>query len=204
MILETVCVGMMQVNCYILASGGNSPAIIIDPGSEAPKIKGVLAKHGLRPAFVINTHGHYDHIGCDDKFGVPVYAHSKDLPLLEDSRLNLSGMFAFSYRVNSEIIRTLEDKERIKLDDIELEVMHIPGHTPGGIALSLKKPKDKIVFTGDSLFCRGIGRTDLAGGNEGLLIRAIRERLFILPNDTFIYPGHGPSSTIGEEKKNFE
>ncbi|MDI6606063.1 MAG: MBL fold metallo-hydrolase [Candidatus Omnitrophota bacterium] len=202
MILETVCIGMMQVNCYILASGENSSAIIIDPGSEAPKIKGVLAKHGLRPGLVINTHGHYDHIGCDDKFGVPVYVHVQDLPLLKDSRLNLSGMFAFSYRVHSEI-RTLEDKEQIKLDDIELEVMHMPGHTPGGIALLLKKPKDKIVFTGDSLFCQGIGRTDLSGGDEGLLIKSIRERLFTLPDDTLIYPGHGPSSTIGEEKKNF-
>ena len=203
MILESVCVGMMQVNCYILASGENSPAIIIDPGSEAPKIKEILAKHGLRPGLVVNTHGHYDHIGCDDKFGVPVYVHSKDLPLLKDPRLNLSGMFAFSYRVNSEI-RTLEDKEQMKLGDIELEVMHMPGHTPGGIALFLKKPKDKIVFTGDSLFCQGIGRTDLSGGDEELLIKSIRERLFTLPDDTLIYPGHGPSSTIGEEKKNLQ
>lgn len=202
MILENVCVGMMQVNCYILASGENSSAIIIDPGSEAHKIKRALEKHGLRPGLVINTHGHYDHIGCDDKFGVPVYVHSKDLPMLEDSRLNLSGFFALSYKVSSEV-RVLEDKEQIKLDDIELEVMHMPGHTPGGIALLLKKPEAKIVFTGDSLFCQGIGRTDLAGGDEALLIISIRERLFTLPDDTLIYPGHGPSSTIGEEKKTF-
>lgn len=203
MILESVCVGMMQANCYILASSENSQAIIIDPGSEAQKIRQVLKKYGLTPAFIVNTHGHYDHIGCDDKFGVPVYVHSQDLPFLKDAQLNLSGMFAFGYRVHSEI-KALEDKERIKLDDIELEVIHIPGHTPGGIALLLKKPEKKIVFTGDSLFCRGIGRADLAGGDEELLIRSIRERLLILPDDTLIYPGHGPSSTIGEEKRNFQ
>ncbi len=193
---------MMQVNCYILAPGENSPAIIIDPGSEAHKIRQVLKRHGLKPAFIVNTHGHYDHIGCDDKFGVPVYVHGKDLPLLKDSQLNLSGLFALSYNVSSQII-TLEDKERINLADIELEAIHMPGHTPGGIALLLKKPENNIAFTGDSLFCQGIGRTDLAGGDEALLIRSIRERLLTLPDDTIIYPGHGPSSTIGEEKKNF-
>ncbi|MFH0763006.1 MAG: MBL fold metallo-hydrolase [Candidatus Omnitrophota bacterium] len=202
MILETVCVGMMQVNCYILACAEGSPAIIIDPGSEAHKIKRILQRHKLRPGLVVNTHGHYDHIGGDDKFDVVVYAHNKDLPMLGDPRLNLSGLFALSYEVGSEI-RALEDKERITLEGIELEVIHVPGHTPGGIALLLKEPKDKILFSGDTLFCRGVGRTDLAGGDQELLMKSIRERLFTLPPDTVIYPGHGPFSTIGEEKKHF-
>jgi len=201
MILETVCVGPMQVNCYILASSKNSSAIIIDPGDEEHKIRRALDKHKLKPAFIINTHSHYDHIGCDDKFGVPVYIHSQDLALLKDPVLNLSGLFALAYRVKSEI-RVLEDKETIALDDILLKVLHLPGHTPGGIALHMQKPMDKVVFTGDSLFCQGIGRTDLAGGNESLLIKSIKDKLLILTDDTVIYPGHGPSSTIGEEKRN--
>ena len=201
MILETIVVGPMQVNCYVLALSENSSAIIIDPGDQARKIKQVLDKYRLEPAFIINTHGHYDHIGCDDKFGVPVYIHKDDLPLLRDSRLNLSGVFSLGYTVKSEIIK-LEEGEIIKSDGIELEVMHIPGHTPGGISLLIKKPDRKAVFTGDTLFCQGIGRSDLDGGNESLLIKSIKEKLLILSDDTVVYPGHGPSSTIGEEKKN--
>ncbi len=200
MILETVCVGPMQVNCYILASGEDSPAIIIDPGDEARKIKQVLDRHRLKPAFIINTHGHYDHIGSDDKFGVPIYIHHDDAASLKEPQVNLSGLFALPYSVKSEI-RILEDKEDIGLGDMQLKVIHLPGHTPGGIALLMKKPVDKIVFTGDSLFCQGIGRSDLSGGDESLLIKSIKEKLLILPEETVIYPGHGPSSTIGEEKR---
>jgi len=101
MILETVCVGSMQVNCYILAGASNSLSIIIDPGDEEDRIRGVLNKHRLNPAFIINTHGHYDHIGCDNKFGVPVYIHSKDLRLLKNPELNLSDLFSISYHVES-------------------------------------------------------------------------------------------------------
>ena len=201
MILETVCVGTMQVNCYILAPRQNSQAIIIDPGDEDKRIRKVLDKNKLRPAFIINTHGHYDHIACDDVFGVPVYIHSKDAVYLKDSQLNLSGIFASPYQVSSEII-PLNDTQIVTLEDIELEVMHLPGHTPGGIALLMKKPVKNIVFTGDTLFCQGIGRTDLFGGNEHLLLSSIKEKLFTLPDDTIIYPGHGPSSTIGDEKRN--
>jgi glyoxylase-like metal-dependent hydrolase (beta-lactamase superfamily II) len=95
----------------------------------------------------------------------------------------------------------LEDNQAIELQDLQLKVLHIPGHTPGGIALRMIKPTDKIVFTGDTLFCQGIGRTDLAGGDESLLVKSIKEKLLTLSDDTVIYPGHGPSSTIGEERK---
>lgn len=200
MILESVCVGPLEVNCYILASRKNSHAVIIDPGDQEYKIKEALERHNLKPAFIVNTHGHYDHIGCDDKFGVPVYIHSKDLAFLKDAELNLSASFAMSYKVKSEI-KTLEDKDSIELEDIELGVIHLPGHTPGGIGLVLKRPTDKIVFTGDVLFCQGIGRSDLDGSDEALLFKSIKEKLLVLSDDTVIYPGHGPSSTIGRERK---
>ena len=149
MILETVIVGPMQVNCYILACAQAGSAIIIDPGSQVSKIKGVLEKYKLKPAMVINTHGHYDHIGSNDAFGVPVYVHSEDLAMLTDAGKNLSAEFWLAYKVSSEI-KTLKDKEIIKLDCLELEVMHLPGHTPGGIGLLMKKPHSNIVFSGDS------------------------------------------------------
>ena len=200
MILETLVLGSMEVNCYILAENEGGRAIIIDPGAEERKIRKVLDKYRLAPAFIINTHGHYDHIGCDDKFAVPVYVHSKDSVFLKDPMLNMSGLFALSYKVKTEI-RILEDRDKLELDGIELRVMHVPGHTPGGIVLVMTKPQNKIAFTGDSLFCRGIGRSDLPKGDGAMLEKYIKERLFSLSDDTVIYPGHGPSSTIGEEKR---
>ena len=201
MILETVNVGPMQVNCYVLACAPAGEAIIIDPGDQASKINSALKKYKLRAAMVINTHGHYDHIGCDDEFGVTVYAHKLDLPLLQDAGKNFSSSFSSAYKVKSEI-KTLEDKEVIKLDCLELEVIHLPGHTPGGIGLLLKKPQAGIVFTGDTLFNRGIGRYDLEGSSRSQLEKAIKERLFVLPSQTIVYPGHGAPTTIGREKDN--
>ncbi len=200
MILEEVRVGQMQVNCYILAQRENSAAIIIDPGDDEVKIKKVLKRRKLRPGIIINTHGHMDHIGCDDDFGVDVYAHRDEVKLLKDPEENLSGVFAIPYSVKSRI-KALEDEEKITLGDIELEVIHTPGHTAGGIALLLKKPQGKILFTGDTLFCGSVGRTDFPGADGELIIKSIKERLLKLPDDTVIYPGHGPSSTIGEERK---
>jgi len=201
MILETIIVGPMQVNCYILASGENEPCLIIDPGADERKIRKILERHDLKPGFVVNTHGHFDHIGCDDKFGVPVYVHKQDVRLLREPKLNLSGFFDMPYQVASEI-RALEEKDIVGTGGTELETIHIPGHTPGGVAFLVKKPENRVLFTGDSLFCQGIGRTDFEGGNEGLLIKSIKEKILIFPDDTVIYPGHGPSSTIGEEKRN--
>jgi glyoxylase-like metal-dependent hydrolase (beta-lactamase superfamily II) len=107
---------------------------------------------------------------------------------------------ASAYNVKSEI-KTLEDKEKISLEGIELEVIHTPGHTPGGICLLLKKPVNNILFSGDTLFFQGVGRTDFPGANEGALIKSIKEKLLVLPQETTVYPGHGPSSTIGRERK---
>jgi len=201
MILETLNLGPMQTNCYILASAAQAEAIIIDPGDEEGKIKKVLNKHKLKPAFIINTHGHIDHIGCDDKFGVPVYVHQNDAALLKSAEMNLSSFLANPYCVESQI-KILEEAQEISLGQITLEVIHLPGHTPGGIALLLRKPQNKILFTGDSLFYHGIGRTDFPGSDEKLLLRSIKEKLFKLSDDIIIYPGHGPASTLGEEKKN--
>ncbi|MDD5108055.1 MAG: MBL fold metallo-hydrolase [Candidatus Omnitrophica bacterium] len=199
MILETINVGPLEVNCYVLACQQGKGAIIIDPGDQLSKINMVLKKHKLKPMVVINTHGHYDHIGCDDEFGAVVYVHKLDLPMLQDASKNLSASYSSAYRVKSEI-KTLEDKEIIKLDCLELEVIHLPGHTRGGIGLLMKKPRTDIIFTGDTLFNRGIGRYDLEGGSRSQLEKAIKERLFVLPSKTLVYPGHGPSTTIGKEK----
>ena len=203
MILETLCLGPLETNCYILAAADNSPALIIDPGDQVRKINAVLERHHLKPAAVVNTHGHYDHIGCDDKFGVPVYVHIDDLPLLKDPGKNLSSVFSLGYAVKSEI-KTVKEGDVIKEAGIALKVIHLPGHTPGGMGLLLEGSAEKILFSGDALFCGGVGRSDLAGGDGELLIRSIKEKLLVLDPETVIYPGHGPSSTIGQEKAHNE
>ncbi len=200
MILEAISVGLMQANCYVIAPGESCAAIIIDPGGDEALIRRVLAKHKLKPGFIVNTHGHFDHIGCDNSFEVPVYIHKEDACFLKDPQLNLSGVFTADYEVKSKIV-CLSDGQIIELDGLTLKVLHVPGHTPGGIALSVVKGSEKILFTGDSLFCQSIGRTDLAFGDEELLIKSIKEKIMILPDDTVIYPGHGRPSTIGEERR---
>ena len=200
MILETILVGSLETNCYVLAARADSRAVIIDPGEEERKIRKALDKHKLKPEAVINTHGHIDHIGCDDKFGVAVYIHKLDAPLLKNSELNLSSFLSMPFAINSDI-HTLEQGDKIELGGLSFEVIHVPGHTPGGIALLLVVSGNKILFSGDSLFCRSIGRTDFKGGDNELLVKSIKEKLFVLPDDTLVYPGHGPSTTIGEEKR---
>lgn len=200
MILKTVTVGPLETNCYVLAEGENCPAIIIDPGGGFSAIKKILSRYKLVPAFIVNTHGHYDHIGADDEFGVPVYIHSDDSLMVRDPGLNLSAMFSGPREIRSPL-KLLKDKDRIVLGNIEMEVIHTPGHTPGGISLLLLKPADKILFSGDTLFKEGVGRTDLAGSSQRQLVDSIRNKLFRLDDATLVYPGHGPSTTIGQEKR---
>ena len=201
MLIEVIPVGALEANCYVLAAGKKRRAVIIDPGEEEEKIFRVLEKRGLAPALVVNTHGHYDHIGCDDNFGVPVMIHKDDLQMLLDPKLNFSVMMGRFCKVRSRI-QTVKQGDEITEDELVLEVIHTPGHSPGGISLLLKAPETGIVFTGDTLFRQGVGRSDLAGGSEKQLFKSIREKLLTLPDETIIYPGHGPASTIGEEKKN--
>lgn len=201
MILETIVVGNLEVNCYILACGPSASAIIIDPGDDAARIKKALARHKLSAGLVINTHGHFDHIGADDAFAVPVYIHSADALMLRDAKSNFSAFCAQPLKITAPI-EELKDSQRIRLDEIELEVIHVPGHSAGGIALRMIAPDPAVLFTGDALFAGSIGRTDLGGMSTRSLVSAIKERLLVLPDDTVIYPGHGESSTIGFERRN--
>lgn len=196
MLIETVAVGAYQANCYILAEKDNSDAIIIDPGEEYNKIKKVIDNHKLTPKIIINTHGHIDHIAADAKFGLPVYIHEDDVDFLIDSKKNMSAFLNMPKAIKVEI-KTLKDKDKIKLGNIVLEVIHTPGHTPGGICLKM----GNILFTGDTLFYAGVGRTDFPYASQRIMVESLR-KLFKLPKNTKIFPGHGPSSTIGKEKSN--
>lgn len=197
MFLKKIIVGDLEENCYLIADEGTKNAIIIDPGDDYARIKKIIEQNKLHPRFIINTHGHADHIGADDKFGLPVYIHKLDAQCLNDSAENLSYLMGTPFSLTVPAVKILENGDFIKLDSLSLEVIHTPGHTPGGICLKA----DNLVFTGDTLFFGGIGRTDFPGASEQQLLASIRDRLLSLDDTTVIHPGHGPSSTIGNEKR---
>ncbi|GAB6158941.1 MBL fold metallo-hydrolase [Desulfotomaculum varum] len=200
MIIETIVVGNLEANCYIIGCPKTRRAAVVDPGEEAERILDKLAKGGWQPVAVVLTHGHADHIGAVGEInkatGAPVLIHSQDGAMLTDPARNLSAWLGtqLSFKPAD---RLLADGDTIEVGTITLSVIHTPGHTPGGICL--KAGQD--LFTGDTLFAGSIGRSDFPGGSHSTLIKSIQSKLLTLPEDTRIYPGHGPASTIGAEKR---
>lgn len=201
MIFEKIIVGAMQVNCYIVADDDAKKAVVIDPGDDVDAIKAILKKHTLVVAAVVNTHGHLDHIGSDADFEAPIYIHALDEDCLLDGSKNLSSWLGAPFTITSDKITPVKDGDTIRAGSISLEVIHTPGHTRGGMCLLLKDNKPPMLFSGDTLFCQSVGRTDLPGSSTEALLESIQKKLFTLPDDTLVYPGHGPSSTIGSEKR---
>jgi glyoxylase-like metal-dependent hydrolase (beta-lactamase superfamily II) len=176
--------------------------MVVDPGLEVEQLLDFTKRHKLNPAAVVLTHGHIDHIGGvaelrENYPDVKVYIHKLDAEMLENGYSNLSAMMggAFSTKPADFL---LEDGCVIEQAGVKLQVLHTPGHTPGGICLYSKNKG--IVFTDDTLFAESIGRTDFPGGSLEQLLKSVREKLFTLPDDTIVYPGHGPSTTIAQEK----
>ncbi|MEW6620250.1 MAG: MBL fold metallo-hydrolase [bacterium] len=195
--IHKLVVGFMESNCYILEDGNE--AIVIDPGGDAYLILDKLNELKTKLIYIINTHGHSDHIAGNNELknatGAKILIHKKDAVMLTDSSSNLSAFFYEPIITSAD--RLLEDGEYIETGHLKLKVIHTPGHTQGGICLS----GDKFIFTGDTLFAGGIGRTDFPGGDYKTLIDSINQHLLILEDETIIYPGHGNISTIGEERK---
>jgi len=196
-LIKKIVVGPLESNCYLAGDENTKEIFVIDPGGDYKSIKSVIDKYSLKPKAVINTHGHGDHIGANEEFGIPVWIYRLDADFLIDSSKNLSGAFGFFLKTKS-ASRLLEDGDILNIGKYSLEVIHTPGHTPGSICLKAVG----VIFTGDTLFCQGIGRTDFAYGSEKDIINSIKEKLFTLDDGYIIYPGHGPSSTIGDEKLN--
>jgi glyoxylase-like metal-dependent hydrolase (beta-lactamase superfamily II) len=194
--LKKFVVGILAVNAYLLADPKTKDACLIDPGADAKKIKDSIRENGLNLKYIINTHGHADHIGANRDFKVPIYIHKLDEDFLVDPKKNLSPLFMSSI-TSPKADRLLEDGDIITLGGLKLEVLHTPGHTPGSISLKT----DGIIFTGDTLFNMSVGRTDLECGDQSALFDSITKKLLPLPDDTIIYPGHGDESTIGDEKR---
>lgn len=201
MIIKKIVVGELMTNCYLLGCKQTKAIAIIDPGAESEKIIKEIDKANLKPKFIILTHGHGDHIGAINglkkKYNIPVYIHENDKELLENSYLNFS---AFMFGKETSIIadKKLKDNDTIVLGNFKIKVLHTPGHTPGSIVLKC----NNILFSGDTLFQNGIGRTDLPGGSYDKIINSIKTKIFSLTDDTIVYPGHGPETNVIEEKTN--
>jgi hydroxyacylglutathione hydrolase len=191
--IQTFEVGILSTNCYIVNCTETMEAIIIDPGfddaHEADQIIRYVDENRLKVKFIVNTHGHQDHISGDvilkRKYGVPICIHAYDANCLDGLSVNFSPANVL-----------LGDEDLVKFGQVTLKVMHTPGHTLGGMSLV----GERLVFTSDTLFAGGIGRTDFAGGSERDM-RLSLEKLLCLPDDYVVYPGHGGISTIGKEKR---
>ena len=199
MIIQSLAVGPIQANCFILGCEQTHEAVVIDPGDEADRILAGLQKKNLQVKAIINTHGHFDHVGANkalkEKTGAPIMIHRGDAPML--AHLSASARVWGMRAEDAPADKFLEDGDKVSFGQITLEVIHTPGHSPGGI--SLYTPK--TLFVGDTLFAGSIGRTDFPGGDYDQLISVVRNRLFVLEDDVRVFPGHGPDTTIGNEKK---
>jgi glyoxylase-like metal-dependent hydrolase (beta-lactamase superfamily II) len=199
-IVACVTVGMFQENCYLYACPQTREAVIIDPGDEPEQILETIQKLQLVPKYILNTHGHIDHIGAIDAvsavYPVPLAIHPADVPLYTDGRIAaFFGRTAPLVKRKPDIL--LKEGGRITFGTLTLEVLYTPGHTPGGVCFV---SNSTCVFSGDTLFYRSIGRTDLEGGNYEQLITSIRQKLYTLEDDLVVFPGHGQPTTILEEK----
>ncbi len=200
MIIRKLEVGPIMANCFILGCERTREALVIDPGDDADQILMELSSHALKVKYLVNTHGHFDHVGANQRMktvtGATLAIHPEDAPML--SELSQSArMFGLSVENSPAPDLLLADGDTLTFGDITMTVLHTPGHSRGGICLYTPGH----LFSGDTLFAGSIGRTDLPGGDYDTLIASIRNRLLILPPGTVVYTGHGPETTVDREKK---
>lgn len=205
--IERMELGPLGACCYILINEETKGAVIIDPGGDAPEVIRLIKENGLKPGLLINTHGHGDHIGANKELkeafpDIKICIHEEDEAMLTHPSKNLSFLGGWLYKSPPANV-VLKEGDRIGIEGIELEVIHTPGHTPGGICLLSRSDNNPaVLFSGDSLFRGSIGRTDLPGGSYDALIEALEKKILPLPGNTLVYPGHGPGTTLEEEKGN--
>jgi glyoxylase-like metal-dependent hydrolase (beta-lactamase superfamily II) len=200
MIIKTLSVGPIMANCFILGCDQTREAVVIDPGDEADRILLSLAESRLKVMHIINTHGHFDHVGANrrikDATAAPLLAHALDAPMLA-SLSRSAAAWGLSAEDSPAPDRLIDEGDRISFGTLTLTVIHTPGHTPGGVSLLA----DGHLFVGDTLFAGSVGRTDFPGGDFDTLKASIQKKLFNLADNVRVYTGHGPETTIGEEKR---
>jgi glyoxylase-like metal-dependent hydrolase (beta-lactamase superfamily II) len=198
--LIRLVVGPLQVNCFILADEKTKEAVVIDPGDDAQDILGIIGEKGLKVKYIVNTHGHFDHVGANqavkEATGAEILFHEAEAPVIA-SAPRQSLAFGMPRVSSPPADRYVKQGDVISAGEVSLKVLDTPGHSPGGISLL----EQGIVFTGDALFAGSVGRTDFPGGDLMTLLRSIKTNLLALPDDTKVFSGHGPASTIGQERQ---
>jgi len=200
MFLERLVVGDLDSNCYLVASEPTKEAIVIDPGGSAGVIMDTIAAQELDVKYIILTHGHYDHfeaaLDIARKTGAKIGIHKLDEAALSQPSISLATWLGENPETFPPDFE-LTDGQIIKFGDLEAKILATPGHSPGSITVNI----GNTLFTGDLLFNRSIGRTDLAGGSYETLLKSVRERILKYPDQVKVYPGHGPSTTVGDERR---
>jgi hydroxyacylglutathione hydrolase len=199
--LRSITVGITQTNCYIVGCEETQEGVVIDPGGHPQRILEAIEESGLTIRYVLNTHCHFDHIGANAEIvaatGAPLALHPAELPMLQAR--GGAAMFGIPISKSPMPGLELEAGQVLEVGTLRFQVLHTPGHSPGSLTFYLEE--EGVAFDGDLLFAMGVGRTDLPGGDWNTLVRSIRDVLFALPDETVIYPGHGPRTTVGREKQ---
>lgn len=200
LLVHQLSVGPLQVNCFVVACQKTREAMVIDPGEEGPRILHLAESNGYKIRQIVNTHGHFDHIGANQSVkeatGAVLMIHEADLPLLRNARSSAQA-YGLTVSPSPDPDKLLNEGDIFSVGEHSFSIFHVPGHSPGSICFL----SDGHLFVGDVLFAGSIGRTDLPGGDFDALVEGVREKLFRLPADTIVHPGHGPDTTIGREKQ---
>lgn len=200
--LETMVLGMVETNCYLMMNRETKELLIVDPADQAERVAEKIRVLDAKPLAILLTHGHFDHIGAAGKlaerYGIPVCILRQEEELVENAGLNASLMMT-GRSITLTPDHLLEDGEILELAGFQIRVIHTPGHTSGGACYYLEN--EKVLFSGDTLFCCSVGRCDLPTGSMGQLRDSVHKKLFVLPEDTQVYPGHGEMTSIRYEKR---
>jgi hydroxyacylglutathione hydrolase len=201
MILETLTVGPFQENCYVIGDEATGTGALVDPGDEAARIALAVEQTGLEIGEILITHAHNDHVGAVgalvEEYACPVLMHAEAEPILQQLPTQ-AMMMGLRFGKVPAVDRHIEDEEALEVGGLKLRALYTPGHAPGHLAFYVEG--ERLVLSGDALFAGSVGRTDLFGGDMDLLMRSINERLMTLPDETDVFPGHGPRTKIGNER----
>ncbi len=199
--IEQYCVGQVGTNCYFIINEETKEMLIIDPGDSAQMLVEKIRLGALIPKAILLTHGHFDHVMAAQElaktFDLKIYAHEEEKDTLNHPGKNVSAMIGRQDSYHADIF--VKDGELLQLAGMEIKVLHTPGHTPGGCCYYLEK--EQVLFSGDTLFCQSVGRTDFPGGSMSQIVRSIKSKLLVLPDEVKVYPGHMDLTTIGMERR---